>query len=272
MGNLFRMELFKMRKHKLTWGAGIACFVVTIIIPIIGKILSNVLYDIVKNSGEADAIKEAKVLVEEFNRPVDISSLIRMPFGGLSIVLILVFLAAASYLFLDIGGGYIKNIAGQIPSRGHSCYGKYAAVCLQGLIFMVCGFAGSVIGTLASRGVTFGEGDMGGALLEFALKWLILCGLNAVLLFFTSGLCNKALGIVMAVIFGTGALGVIYMPISFGVKMLFHLEQFDIGKYMPDQMLSLTPISIWAALISGAVLILVFVPITIRVMNRKDVK
>ena len=271
MLDLFKMELFKLRKHKLTWGAGIACFVVNFIVPLLGKIFSHILYDIVKDNADLQVVNEAKMVVEEFNKPLGFSSVLRMPFGGLSLILILVFVAASSFLFLDIGGGFIKNIAGQIPGRGYSCYGKYAAVCLQGLILMVCAFIGGFLGNLVVRGISF-DSEIPAGILEFALKWLIICGLDAVLLFFTTGMGNKVLGIVMAVVFGTGALGMFYMPISFGVKMLFHLDEFDLGKYMPDQMLSASPIVTWAAFIGGAAMIAVFIPLTVKLFNKRDVK
>lgn len=271
MFDLFRMELFKLRKHKLTWGAAIVCFVVTFVLPLIGKLFAGILYNIVKDSGEAQAVAEAKNLVDAFNSPLEFSSLLKMPFGGISLVLILVFVSASSFLFLDIGGGYIKNIAGQIPSRGHSCYGKYAVVCLQGLLCMLSAFLGGVIGTLIVRGISF-DSDIPAGILEFALKWLILCGIDAVLLLFTTGLGNKVLGIVMAVIFGTGALGMIYMPLSFGIRALFRLEDFELGGYMPDQMISASPMNVWASLIGGAVMICVFLPLTVMLLNKRDVK
>ena len=81
MFDLFRMELFKLRKHKLTWGAAIVCFVVTFVLPLIGKLFADILYNIVKDSGEAQAVAEAKNLVDAFNSPLEFSSLLKMPFG-----------------------------------------------------------------------------------------------------------------------------------------------------------------------------------------------
>ena len=92
------------------------------------------------------------------------------------------------------------------------------------------------------------------------------------LLLFTTGLGNKVLGIVMAVIFGTGALGMIYMPLSFGIRALFRLEDFELGGYMPDQMISASPMNVWASLIGGAVMICVFLPLTVMLLNKRDVK
>ena len=271
MRDLFGMEMYKLRKHKLTWASAIVCFAVSFILPILGKVFSHVLYSILAGANQTELLSEADRLIFEFDKPMAFSVLLRAPFGGLTLVLIFVFIAASSFLYLDIGGGYIKNIAGQLRSRGQSCYGKYAAVCIQALIFMICGFVGGVLGTLVSRGIYF-DSEIAAGLLEFFLKWLVICGLDAVLLFFSAGIGSKALGIVFAVVFGTGSLAMIYMPLSFGVRMLFRLEYFDLSQYMPDQILSLVKINVWAALIGGAVLIAVFFPLTVSVLNKKDVK
>ena len=41
---------------------------------------------------------------------------------------------------------------------------------------------------------------------------------------------------------------------------------------MPDQMISASPMNVWASLIGGAVMICVFLPLTVMLLNKRDVK
>ncbi len=270
MVDLFKMELFKLRKSKVFWGCCIAIFVICFALPLLGKAFASILMSIVQNGNDPEMLANAQKVVDEYNKPFLFSYLLKAPFGGLSISFILVFISAAVFMHMDIGNGYIKNIAGQIPSRGHSCYGKFAAVCVQALVYMLFGFVGGLAGQLIARGVEF-DSEIGSGIGEFLLKWLLVCGLDAILLFFTTGLGNKVLGIVMAAILGTGTLNLIYLPLNYGLGMLFHSD-INITEYAPDQMLNAVNINIPAALIGGAALIVVFMFLTVKLLNKKDVK
>lgn len=271
MSDLFKMEMFKLRKSRLFWGCCIVIFLICLLLPVIGKIFSEILMNIVSKGDDQELMRSAQAIADEYSKPFLFSNLFRAPFGGLSFSLIFVFISSALFMHMDIGNGYIKNIAGQIPSRGYSCYGKYITVCIQGFVYMVCGFMGGLVGQLATRGLEF-DNEIGAGILEFLLKWLLICGLDAVLLLFTTGFGSKVLGIVAAAILGTGTLSIIYMPLNFALKMLFRIEQLDISRYAPDQMLSYVNISVAAALIGGVALIGIFLPLTIRLVNKKDVK
>ena len=76
---------------------------------------------------------------------------------------------------------------------------------------------------------------------------------------------------ILAVLFGMGLTGLIYLGINEGLRQLFGPEA-DISKYMPDTVMAQKPLdtvkSLLVAFGWGAVLLLP----AIRIFDRKDVK
>ncbi len=271
MGNLLKMDFLKLRKFKMFFVFLLVILAVTIVLPILGKIFSNILLNIVENSGEGQAIAEAEMLVEEFNRPYALSNIFRAPMGGLSILWMLLFISGASFMYMDLANGYVKNIAGQIPSHGYLAVSKLVIINIHNIAMMLVGVIGSLIGYGVSRGLT-ADADIGAGIVEFLLKILLASALSAVLLFFTTGLGNKALGIVLGVFLGLGMMSLLYVPLNFALSRLLDKPDLNLSAYMPDQMVLMTQINVWAALIEGIVLTLVFLFLTMRFVNRRDVK
>ena len=267
------MDLFKLKKSVFFIAICITVFVVTFLAPLLIKGFVELLKNMLSNSGELDPAtsNELLVMTEELSFPVYFSAVLRSPFGGTQLVTIPVMIFLVSYLHQDLNMGYIKNLAGQVPSRGYLAVSKYIVICLAEIVLFIIGIAGSTLGNLISRGVSF-EGNIGGGLLEFVLKLLLLWGLTAVLLLISTGLGNKTFAIVTSVVFATGALSIIYMPLSYVLQQLFKNENIHIEQYAPDQMFLLSNINATAAGIEAAVLIAAGLFGTVRLMNKRDIK
>lgn len=270
MLNLLKMDLFKLKKTKMFFIFLGIVFGVTIILPILGKAFSMLLMNIVSHSGDAQTVAQTEALVDVYNTPYELSNIFRAPLGGLPILWLFVFVSSAVFMHLDLANGYVKNIAGQIPSHGYLAVSKIIVVNIHNIIMMVVGAVGSAIGQLISRGLT-ADSEVGAGIVEFLLKILLVSALSSFLLFFSTGLGNKTLAIVFAVVFGTGMMSLVYMPLNFMLSKLLDNPTLDISLYMPDQMLIAANINVWAALIEGIVLTLVFLFLTIRFVNRRDV-
>ena len=72
----------------------------------------------------------------------------------------------------DMEGGYIKNIAGQMPRRGFSILSRYLASVGLNAAFMLAGLAENLIGTLLCQRIVADSGVSAG-ILTFFLKLLL---------------------------------------------------------------------------------------------------
>lgn len=277
MGRLIRMDLFRMRKAKMFWISGAIILVVCAVMQILAKILTNVLYDYSKNAYEGSlnpeeiqALASAKMLKEEYDLPAAFSGVLRSMFGGVTPLLIMVLVCAVAFMFADLKHGYVKNISGQIPHRSYLSMSKYIVVNIQSVIFVVIGTVGTIIGVLISRGIDFDE-FIPDAILEFLIKLLLLFALTAIVMFFTIGLHNNSLGIVAAVFFGLGALSTIAMPFQLILTNVANVD-FELADYLPDSLFFSINIDKVRSLIVALVCLAVFVPLTIKFYNKRDVK
>ena len=106
----------------------------------------------------------------------------------------------------------------------------------------------------------------------FALKFLLMQSICAILLLVSSSLRNKSLGTVLAVLLGTGLLSLVYLGIDAGLAKLLPNIDFSISEYMPDQLLSASKPAALDSILSSAATIAVFLPLAIRIFDKKDVK
>lgn len=203
-----------------------------------------------------------------FETSVTLSALVRNPFPMLNEMLAM--LSACMFFYADMESGYIKNIAGQMPRRGSSILSRYLAAAVHGLVFMLAGLAGNAIGTVFCRKIVFAQ-DLLQAILVFAVKGLLLQGICAILLLACAGFRNKSLGIVLAVLMGTGLLRLVYAGIETGLFQLLQRD-IDLSSYMPDQVLGEASPDLLRAFLVSAVTMAVFLPPAIRVFEKRDIK
>ncbi len=255
MGNLIRMDIYRMRKAKSFWACIITAFVFALgqtpmlkLLAVLGKMLTG-----------DEIIFPAASLADIF----------REPFPLLNAMLVL--LSACFFCYADVENGYIKNIAGQMPKRGFTVLSKFIALIGHNLAFMLLGVIGNLAGTAIVQRITL-EGDILGGLLVFVEKFLLIQSICAILVLVTASFRSKSLGIVLAVLMGMGLLGVLYGAIDAGLNQLLRLQGFSISNYMPDQLLNRASPDALTSILVSVVVTAIFLPLAIRVFDRRDVK
>ncbi len=256
MANLFRMDLYRMVKAR---GFKV-CLLLTFLFAAGSMPLLQGLTELAIMFAPGES-------VTPFPPSNPLSDILRSPLSMFGLLLAL--LSVVFFFYADIECGYIKNIAGQMPKRGFSVLSRYLASVVHSAIFMVTAVIGSVIGTLIVMKLDTG-GDLAGAVLTFFLKLLLLQSICAVLLLVTTSFRSKSFGIVLAVLFGVGAMGLLYAGIETALNTVIKGIRFS--PYMPDILLDQKSPDTLRAVLSAAVTITVFLGLSIRVFDRKDVK
>lgn len=261
MANLIKMDLRRLFHSKLF----IVLLSVTVGINIVFSILIGIIMKLLP-------IKSGSPFTEVSSLISDVFS---FPFA-----LIIVFVAVTGFFYSDISGGFIKNIAGQVPRRSDLIISKFVSGSIMSLSFFCLGTVSNLIGGFIVS--VFGlislsyETSIAAGLLTLLLKWFISIGIISVLLFVTNALRSKVLAIVLAVLIGTGSLGLAYMGVNSAVANLFHIPDFDLGMYMPDTLISRVNVventAVLNSVIVSIVFIAVFLALTIYVFNKRDIK
>lgn len=254
MTNLIKMEWYKLRTSKL--------FIILLIVTFVLNAIFLASLPMISSALGAQMTA------------TDLSSVLASPFA-LGLLMIPLFISAASFLYLDFSGGYIKNIAGQLANRGSLVFAKFIMIGVHNLIFFVATAASAVFASAVTSGI-IADAAVWGGVLTLLLKWLLSLSLCTVLMFFAVGLRNKTLAVIMAVVFSTGALSLLYMGINTGITALFKVENIDVGNYLPDALMnSVNAISgemVVNAIIVAALFIGLFLWLTYMTFKKRDVK
>ncbi len=192
------------------------------------------------------------------------------------------------FCYADIQHGYIKNIAGQLPSRGHTIVSKFIVTQFATLVFYAVTIVANTAGQLIiGQHIKFDMFISGGedepdkyftllqALGEFAVKWLLLSGLCALVLLLTTGVGSNVAGTIIAVLCGAGFTGLAYAGITAGINKLFKLKNFDLSDYMPDSLYRtglLEEGCMFRAIIVALIAIFVLLLATTTLYNKRDIK
>ncbi len=256
MGNLIRMDLYRLVKSTSFRVCAILAFVLAMAqtpllwgLTLLGRMFSE----------EASEFPKTAALTEIIGNP--------LPFLNAMLAM----LSACAFFYADVENGYIKNIAGQMPKRGFTVLSKYFAMIPHNLVFMLLGVIGTLIGTVFLQQIVPG-GSVLDSIYVFLVKFLLLQSVCTILILVTAAFRNKSLGTVLAVLFGMGMMGLIYGGLSAGISQLLGLENFSLGDYMPDQLLGSTNPGIMRSILVSAVTTAIFLPVSIRVFDRRDVK
>ena len=249
MGNLIRMDLYRMNRAK----SFRVCLILSFVIALAATPLEKLLYSL-GNLLQAEN-------VGAFPETADLCGMIASPASVITVMLSL--LSIVCFFHADMEGGYIKNIAGQMPRKGFTILSRFIASVPHSLAFMLAGLAGSIIGTLPLGSVPESAG-------LFLLKLLLLTSVCSILLLVTASFRNKSLGMILAVLMGLGMMSLIYMGIDAGLHEL--IKDVSITPYMPDQLLKEASPALIRSILVSAVTIGIFLPVSIRVFDKKDVK
>ena len=256
MAKLIRMDLYRMLKSR----SFLVCLVVAFLISLSSSPLARLLLNLaITLSGETKETIEAEV---------KLSAIFQNPFPLISATVALISLCY--FFYADVENGYIKNIAGQMPMKGFTILSKFAAAAVHNLIFAVVCIIGDITGTILVMRVVPDDAVLEG-LRVLALKLLLYQSIAAILLLVVTTFRSKALGMILAVLFGMEFAPLIYMGINEGLRQVFGPDT-DISRYMPDTVMNENPLdtvkAILVAVVSGAVFLLP----AIRIFDRKDVK
>ena len=256
MAKLIRMDLYRMLKSR----SFLICLLLTFVLSLASSPLSKLLFTL--------ALTFSPQVNERFPSEKTFSSILNDPFPLMGLLLVL--LSLCYFFYADVENGYIKNIAGQMPTKGFTILSKFIAALVHNVIFTVAGLIGNVIGTLIVMRITM-DADVLTGLRDVALRLLLLQSLTAILLLVVSACGSKSLGMILAVLFGLQLTPLIYLGLNQGLKRIFG-EGTDIALYMPDTVMGENPLnplkSLAVALGFGAV----FLISAIRIFDRKDVK
>lgn len=256
MANLLKMDLYRMRKSRTF----LICLILCFAFALISTPMSWLLYLL------------GNLLTDElgtFPKTTELSGIIKGTPGMLGAMLAL--LSICGFFYGDLENGYVKNIAGQMPKRGWTVLSKFVASVPHSLLFMTVGILGKLLGTLLFQRIVADEAVLD-SLRIFCLKFLLMESICAILLLFTGALQSKSLGTVSAVLFGTGLLSLAYLGIDAGLDQIFPKKDFMIADYMPDQLLNSSDPDTVTSLVVSALVICLFLWLSVRIFDRKDVK
>ena len=209
----------------------------------------------------------------------EMSELIAQPFP-LSLLMVLMIISAVSFTFADIANGYIKNIAGQIKRKSDTIVSKFVALGVHNFFFMLVSLLASILGTavvssmgMAKLSVT--PSLIGPAILTFLIKWMLAMAISSILLFLTTGIKNKTIASVFGVFLGTGALGMVYFGLNEAIKSIFKVD-VSVNEYTPDSLIGTVSVghnvAVVNAIIVAVICSAIFLALTIKVFNTRDVK
>ena len=256
MGKLIRMDLYRMLKSK----AFLICLLLAFLLALGNAPFEKLMFTLA-NSLSTD-------ISETFASEVSLSGILCDPFPLLNLMLAL--LSLCWFFYADVENGYIKNIAGQMPMKGFTVLSKFIAASVHNIIFAAAGIIGNMVGTLLVRQIIM-DVNILETLRVLALKLLLVHSICATLLLVVTTFRSKSFGMILAVLYGLGLIGLIYAGINEGIKPFFG-EKTNIAQYMPDNVMGEKPLdtmkSLAVAFIWGAVFLLP----AIRIFDRKDVK
>jgi len=256
MAKLIRMDLYRMLKARPFY----ICLILMFVLALISSPAAKLLYTL--------ATSFSSEVTDAFPAEKNISDIIGNPFPIMGLMMIL--LSLCYFFYADVENGYIKNIAGQMPMKGFTILSKFVAAIVHNLIFTVAAIIGNLIGTLIVQRIAMDSGAADSVRILF-LKLLLLQSICAILLLVVSTFRSKPLGMILAVLFGLGLTPLLYMGINEILKPVFG-KGTDISNYMPDSVMGEDPLdtvkAILVALVTGGI----FLPLAIRIFDRKDVK
>ena len=261
MANLIKMDMRRLFHSKLFFiSAGIVAvlnIILMTIIPLFTKFFAP--------ASEMKIMELSDILVNPFAIPW---------------MIILMLISMVSFSYADIANGYIKNIAGQIPRKSDTIVSKFIVIGVHNCFFFVVAAASMVIGQYL--GSVFGtyqivvDSQVGFAFITLFVKWMLSMAISSILLFLTTGVKNKTLASIVGVILGTGTMGLIYLGLNTAVNSIFKTSSFNLSLIMPDALIDTVNVGantgVINALIASVVCTAIFLALTVKVFNTRDIK
>ena len=195
--------------------------------------------------------------------------------SGLLALLCVIFTAV--FVNAEHRSGFIKNIAGQLHSRGKLIISKLTAVAVQVLFMMIVFIIAVLITGFILWGGSFYIGSAASLFKFAAIQYLLHLSLSAMIIFFTVLTGSSAFSMTLGILLCSGLSVPVYSLIN---KLVYNFRPglgFDINKFLPDGNITLTGIDASAEVflrgaVSGAVYALIFILLSMLIMQKRDVR
>ena len=248
MLNLIKMDLYRMFRTK-------SLYVIWIVLAaalLFTTILCKTDYEILN---EADAVQQEQV-AELTTENINVGMMVTLPtepgekvtvfdifFGNSQGKFYALFLVIFAVLFstADISSGYIKNIGGQVQSRG-------ALVISRAIALAVCTImtlAGVFVFQAGANGINFGYlewGDARAILLYFATEVVLHYALVLICMTIAVTLKNNVISMVIAVCLTMNVMTIVYGLVNNAIQKM-GIQNFQIYEYTITGKLSLLPMN-----------------------------
>ena len=264
MADLIKMDLYRLYKSRTFKVCLLVVAALSLTIAPVTKLIYTLVLKAFANQPE---VKDISASLET----VELSDLFRSPFPATGLEAVILFISVTAFTFADIANGYIKNIAGQVPRKGNTVISKFIVIAVHNFLFIVVSLIANIIGNAISYRIVADSQVIDG-IITCLLKCLLLQSIGAILLFITTGLRNKTFASIAGVLLGSGLLGLVYIGIDTMAAQLFRINDLNSASAMPDQLLAAGRVAARNAIISSAVIIGIFLPLTVHIFNKSDVR
>lgn len=248
MLNLIKMDLYRMFRTKSLY---VICIVLAAAL-LFTTILCKTDYEILN---EADAVQQEQV-AELTTENINVGMMVTLPtepgekvtvfdifFGNSQGKFYALFLVIFVVLFstADISSGYIKNIGGQVQSRGALVISRAIALA----VFTIMTLAGVFVFQAVANGIIFGYlewGDARAILLYFATEVVLHYALVLICMTIAVTLKNNVISMVIAVCLTMNVMTIVYGLVNNAIQKM-GIQNFQIYEYTITGKLSLLPMN-----------------------------
>lgn len=248
MLNLIKMDLYRMFRTKSLY---VICIVLAAAL-LFTTILCKTDYEILN---EADAVQQEQV-AELTTENINVGMMVTLPtepgekvtvfdifFGNSQGKFYALFLVIFAVLFstADISSGYIKNVGGQVQSRGALVISRAIALA----VFTIMTLAGVFVFQAVANGIIFGYlewGDARAILLYFATEVVLHYALVLICMTIAVTLKNNVISMVIAVCLTMNVMTIVYGLVNNAIQKM-GIQNFQIYEYTITGKLSLLPMN-----------------------------
>lgn len=248
MLNLIKMDLYRMFRTKSLY---VICIVLAAAL-LFTTILCKTDYEILN---EADAVQQEQA-AELTTENINVGMMVTLPtepgekvtvfdifFGNSQGKFYALFLVIFAVLFstADISSGYIKNIGGQVQSRGALVISRAIALA----VFTIMTLAGVFVFQAVANGIIFGYlewGDARAILLYFATEMVLHYALVLICMTIAVTLKNNVISMVIAVCLTMNVMTIVYGLVNNAIQKM-GIQNFQIYEYTITGKLSLLPMN-----------------------------
>lgn len=281
MFNMIKMDLYRMFRTKSMY----IVWIVLAAVLLLTTFLCKTDYD---SLSEEDAMQQEQI-TEPTEENINVGMMVTLPTEpGEKVTVFDIFFAnsqgkfyalflvifAVMFSTADIGGGYIKNIGGQVQRRGALIFSRSIALA----VFTILTMAGAFLFQAASNCIVFGYLKWGGTkavLLYFMTELALHYALVLICMTIAIILKNNVVSMVIAVCLTMNIMSIVYGLVNSAIQKI-GIQNFQIYKYTITGKLSLLPMNpsgneCLAAFGVAIVFIVVMISVSSVVFQKRDI-